>query len=149
MWSGCGGRRGSETPLPRNSSPALLELLRQPLISSAIPITSHTSPPKQLFFWNSTTKRLWSMACAKTRSKHTEQGTRIAFLTQVLHLRPTAPSATPPSPPVPPARPVWRCACGGAMVILRRRMRADAVAPCAAPQTECPDKAGPVEAYQH
>jgi hypothetical protein len=48
-----------------------------------------------------------------------------------------------------PERPVWRCACGGVMVILRRRMRADAVSACAAPQTEQPDKAGPLEDTRH
>jgi hypothetical protein len=66
-------------------------------------------------------------------------------LLQVLHLRPSAPSAAAPPQP----RPVWRCACGGVMLILRRRMRPDAVPPCAAPQTERPDKAGPLEASKH
>ena len=71
---------------------------------------------------------------------------RALHLLQVLHLRPSA----PPTPtPTQPPRPVWRCACGGAMVILRRRLRPDAVSPCAAPQTERPDKAGPVEASKH
>ena len=41
------------------------------------------------------------------------------------------------------------CACCRAMVILKRRLRPDAVPPCAAPQTERPDKAGPVEASKH
>lgn len=75
---------------------------------------------------------------------------RALHLLQVLHLRPAALSGSPPTPP--PAtkpRPVWRCTCGGVMLILRRRMRPDAVPPCAAPQTEQPDKAGPVEASKH
>jgi len=70
---------------------------------------------------------------------------RALHLLQVLHLRPTAQSAAPPPEP----RPVWRCACGGAMVILRRRMRAEAAPPRAAPQTERPDKASPVEVSTH
>jgi hypothetical protein len=65
-------------------------------------------------------------------------------LLQVLHLRPSV-----PPPPTQTPRPVWRCACGGAMVILRRRMRRETVAPCAAPQTERPDKAGPLEDSRH
>lgn len=72
---------------------------------------------------------------------------RTLRLLQVLHLCPSAQSAAPPSPP--PPRPVWRCACGGVMLILRRRMRPEAVPPCAAPQTEHPDKAGPLEASKH
>lgn len=71
---------------------------------------------------------------------------RALRLLQVLHLRPAPASAVPPTPPT---RAVWRCACGGAMVILRRRMHPDAVPPCAAPQTERPDKAGPVEDSRH
>ena len=67
---------------------------------------------------------------------------RALHLLQVLHLRPSAAQA---SEQAPAQRPAWRCACGGAMVIVRRRMRVDALAPCAAPQTEQPDKAGPVE----
>lgn len=76
---------------------------------------------------------------------------RTLRLLQVLHLRPSAQSAAPPPPPTStsPSRPVWRCACGGAMVILKRRLRADAVPPCAAPQAVQPDKAGPVEASKH
>lgn len=77
---------------------------------------------------------------------------RTLRLLQVLHLRPSAQSAAPPTAttsPTSPPRPVWRCACGGAMVILKRRLRPDAVPPCAAPQTERPDKAGPVEASKH
>lgn len=68
-------------------------------------------------------------------------------LLQVLHLRPSA----PPSPPstTSPSRPVWRCACGGAMVILRRRLLPDAMPACAAPQSERPDKADPVETSKH
>jgi len=64
---------------------------------------------------------------------------------QLLHLRPAAQSAAPPPQP----RPVWRCACGGVMLILRRRMRPEAAPPCAAPQTERPDKADPVEVSTH
>lgn len=71
---------------------------------------------------------------------------RALRLLQVLHLQPCAQSAPPQT--VQP-RPVWRCACGGAMVILRRRLRPDALPPCAAPQTERPDKAGPLEASKH
>ena len=70
---------------------------------------------------------------------------RALSLLQLLHLRPSAPSAAPPAPP----RPAWRCACGGVMLIRRRRMRPEAVPPCAAPQTERPDKADPVEASKH
>ena len=70
---------------------------------------------------------------------------RALRLLQLLHLRPSAPSAAPPAPP----RPAWRCACGGVMLIRRRRMRPEAVPPCAAPQTERPDKADPVEASKH
>ena len=66
-------------------------------------------------------------------------------LLQVSFLQPMAASAaTPPQP-----RPLWRCTCGGAMVILRRRMRPEAVPACAAPQRERPDKAGPWEASKH
>ncbi len=43
-------------------------------------------------------------------------------------------------------RPVWRCACGAAMMILRQRMRPDAMPPCTPPQTLRPDKPDPVEA---
>jgi hypothetical protein len=67
-------------------------------------------------------------------------------LLQVLHLRP---SAAPPPTSTSPQRPVWRCACGGAMVMVRRRLHPDAVPPCAAPQTKQPDKAYPVEAAKH
>lgn len=74
---------------------------------------------------------------------------RTLHLLQVLHLRSAAASAVPPTATTSPTRPVWRCACGGAMVILRRRMRPESVPPCAAPQTERPDKAGPVEASTH
>jgi hypothetical protein len=66
-----------------------------------------------------------------------------------LHLRPSAAQTPQPPEPAPTQRAVWRCACGGAMVILRRRMRSDAVATCTAPQTERPDKAGSVEVTQH
>ncbi|MDP2419470.1 MAG: transposase [Hydrogenophaga sp.] len=76
---------------------------------------------------------------------------RTLRLLQVLHLQ-QAQSAVPPTAttsPSSPPRPVWRCACGGAMVILKRRLRPDAVPSCAAPQTVRPDKAGPVEASKH
>ena len=56
---------------------------------------------------------------------------RALRLLQLLHLRPSAQSAASTSPP----RPVWRCACGGVMLILRGRMRPEAVPACAAPQT--------------
>lgn len=50
----------------------------------------------------------------------------------------------------PPARPVWRCACGQPMVIVRRRMRPPASGTsCAAPQTIQPDKTKPLEATTH
>ena len=50
----------------------------------------------------------------------------------------------------PPPRPVWRCACGQPMVIVRRRMRPPSSAPsCATPQTTQPDKAKPLEATTH
>jgi hypothetical protein len=71
---------------------------------------------------------------------------RTLRLLQVLHLRPSGAQAQT-EPPV--SRPLWRCACGGVMVILRRRMRPDALAPCTAPPTEWPDKASPVEVVKH
>ena len=50
----------------------------------------------------------------------------------------------------PPARPVWRCACGQPMLIVRRRMRPTSSGPsCATPQTTQPDKLSPVEATTH
>ena len=70
---------------------------------------------------------------------------RSLLLLQLLHLRPSAPSVAAPAPP----RPVWRCTCGGVMLILRRRMRPEAVPPCAAPPTARPDKADPLEASRH
>lgn len=70
---------------------------------------------------------------------------RTLHLLQVLHL----PSAAQAAEQAPAQRPVWRCACGGAMVILRRRLRPDAVPPCAAPQTERPDKTDPLEVSKH
>jgi hypothetical protein len=49
-----------------------------------------------------------------------------------------------------PARPVWRCACGQPMLIVRRRMRPPASGTsCAAPQTIQPDKTKPLEATTH
>lgn len=71
---------------------------------------------------------------------------RTLHLLQLLHWRAPAAQA---SAQAPTQRPIWRCACGAAMVIVRRRMRPDAVSACAAPQTERPDKAGPVEASTH
>ena len=71
---------------------------------------------------------------------------RALRLLQVLHLRPSASGALAPAPM---QRPVWRCACGGAMVILRRRMRPDAMPPGTTPQALQPDKADPVEASTH
>jgi len=67
---------------------------------------------------------------------------RALHLLQLLHLRPSAAQAPEQAPA---QRAVWRCACGGVMVIVRRRLRPDAIPPCAAPQTERPDKAGPLE----
>lgn len=55
----------------------------------------------------------------------------------------------PVDPAPAPARPVWRCACGQPMLILRRRMRAEAPPPCTAPQTIRPDKTDPVETAMH
>lgn len=74
---------------------------------------------------------------------------RALQLLQLLHLRPSAAQASQPSETAPTQRPVWRCACGGAMVILRRRLRPDAAPPCAAAQTGRLDKAEPVEASKH
>ena len=50
----------------------------------------------------------------------------------------------------PPTRPLWRCACGQPMVILRRRMRPSAAQPsCSAPQTVQPDKPHPMQVRTH
>lgn len=51
----------------------------------------------------------------------------------------------------PPARPLWRCACGGPMVIVRRRVRPGSgpQPSWAAPQIVLPDKANPLEAATH
>lgn len=50
----------------------------------------------------------------------------------------------------PPTRPVWRCACGQPMVIVRRRMRPSAAdSSCATPQTIRPDKPHPLETRTH
>ena len=73
---------------------------------------------------------------------------RTLRLLQLLHLR-SGPPAAQVSAQAPSQRPIWRCARGGAMVILRRRMRPDAVSACAAPPTERPDKASPVEVVKH
>ena len=77
---------------------------------------------------------------------------RTLLLLQLLHLRQRRPSAAQTAQPPEAAltqRPVWRCACGGAMVIVRRRIRPDVTSACAAPQTERPDKVDPVEVTQH
>lgn len=71
---------------------------------------------------------------------------RALHLLQLLHLRPSAAQAPVD---VPAQRPVWRCVCGGAMVVLRRRIKPDAVPPCTAPQTIRPDKRVPVEVTKH
>ena len=71
---------------------------------------------------------------------------RALRLLQLLHLRPSAQSAAPPTPQ---PRPVWRCACGGVMVILRRRIRPQMVSPCTAPQTDRPDKTVAAELSTH
>jgi hypothetical protein len=70
---------------------------------------------------------------------------RTLRLLQLSHRVPTQTATPAPAP----QRPVWRCVCGGVMVILRRRMRPDAVSACAAPQTVRPDKAGPLEDTRH
>jgi Putative transposase len=55
---------------------------------------------------------------------------RALRLLQLTHLTPK-PSQAPPAPPPtqPPTRPIWRCACGGVMRIVRRRMRPDQTPP--------------------
>jgi hypothetical protein len=68
---------------------------------------------------------------------------------QLLHLRPSAAQTAQPPETDPTQRPVWRCACGGVMVMVRRRIQPQAVPPGASPQTERPDKAEPVEVTQH
>lgn len=67
---------------------------------------------------------------------------RALRLLQVLHLRPQAAQT---GAGVPAQRPLWRCTCGGVMVVLRRRLRPDEVPLCSAPQTVQPDKAEPLE----
>jgi Putative transposase/Transposase zinc-binding domain len=69
---------------------------------------------------------------------------RALDLLQLLKLRASPQTAQPP-----PKRPQWRCACGQAMRILRRRMRPESVTSCPAPQTVRPDKADPKEANTH
>jgi hypothetical protein len=71
---------------------------------------------------------------------------RALRLLQLTHLTPK-PSQAPTQPP--PTRPIWRCACGAVMRIVRRRMRPDQAPPCAAPQTVRPDKTHPQEASRH
>lgn len=68
---------------------------------------------------------------------------RVLHLLQLRHLHPAAALA---SQQAPAQRPPWRCVCGGVMVILKRRMRPEDMPTCSAPQTERPDKAGPMEA---
>lgn len=68
---------------------------------------------------------------------------RALHLLQLRHLHPAAALA---SQQAPAQRPPWRCVCGGVMVILKRRMRPEDMPTCSAPQTERPDKAGPMEA---
>lgn len=65
---------------------------------------------------------------------------------QQLHLRPS--SAQAPVD-IPVQRSIWRCVCGGPMVVVRQRIKPDAVPPCTAPQTEPPDKRVPVEVTKH
>jgi hypothetical protein len=73
---------------------------------------------------------------------------RALRLLQLLHLRP----ARPPAQAAPVPRPVWRCGCGGAMSVLRRRMPPEATksqsssANSAAPHDK-PDKAHPMEGF--
>jgi hypothetical protein len=71
---------------------------------------------------------------------------RTLRLLQLTHLMP---QPSPASTQAPPARPVWRCACGGVMRIVRRRMRPDQAPPHASPQTVRPDKTHPQEASKH
>lgn len=71
---------------------------------------------------------------------------------RLLQLTQGLPAALPPPPP-PPTRPVWRCACGQPMRILRRRMgpeeTAAATAATVAPRTVRPDKPEPAPATTH
>jgi hypothetical protein len=70
---------------------------------------------------------------------------------RLLQLMQGLPAALPPAPP--PTRPVWRCACGQPMRILRRRMgpqeAAAATAATQAPRTVRPDKPEPAQAVPH
>jgi hypothetical protein len=65
---------------------------------------------------------------------------------QQLQLRPSA-AQVPVD--MPAQRSIWRCVCGRAMVVVRRRIKPDAVPPCTAPQTAQPDKRVPVEVTKH
>ena len=65
---------------------------------------------------------------------------------QQLQLRPSA-AQVPVD--IPAQRSIWRCVCGGPMVVVRQRIKPDAVPPCTAPQTEPPDKRVPVEVTKH
>ena len=73
---------------------------------------------------------------------------RTLRLLQLLNLL-SGPPAAQVSAQAPSQCPICSYACGGAMVILRRRMRPDAVSACAAPPTEQPDEASPVEVVKH
>ena len=69
-------------------------------------------------------------------------------LLQVLHLRALHLPVTRPSGEAAPmlTRPVWRCACGQPMAVLRRRMPADV--PSVHPVVrDKPDTAGPVAVH--
>jgi hypothetical protein len=69
---------------------------------------------------------------------------RAVRLLQLLHLRPAQPAAPPPP------RPPWRCGCGGAMTVLRRRMAPEASTglPADHPAVhDMPDKAHPMEGH--
>jgi hypothetical protein len=70
---------------------------------------------------------------------------------QLLQLTQLVPQRSPPPATPPPTRPVWRCACGAAMRILRRRMRPElaAAATAVAPREVPPDKTNPTQASTH
>lgn len=74
--------------------------------------------------------------------------TRAVRLLQLLHLRPSAAMAQAATPT---PRPQWRCGCGGAMTVLRRRMAPQASAgwPADHPAAhDKPDKAHPMEGHR-
>ena len=77
-------------------------------------------------------------------------------LLRLLQLTQALPTVLPNPLPPAPERPVWRCACGQPMRILRRRMRpeeaataANAATAAAAPRTVRPDKPQPAQAATH